>query len=69
MRVHLDSFTLADMVTQAQANTVPVSPMVLQVPVVSAAPPGSAAPPVSAGAGSTSTPAQPVSAGAVTERA
>ncbi|MDQ1399651.1 MAG: Rrf2 family transcriptional regulator, iron-sulfur cluster assembly transcription factor [Acidimicrobiaceae bacterium] len=69
MRVHLDSFTLADMVTQAQANTVPVSPMVLQVPVVSAAPPGSAAPPVSAGGGSTSTPAQPVSAGAVTERA
>ena len=28
MRVHLDSFTLADMVTQAQANSVPMAPFV-----------------------------------------
>jgi Rrf2 family protein len=28
MRTHLDSFTLADMVTQAQANSVPMAPLI-----------------------------------------
>jgi DNA-binding IscR family transcriptional regulator len=28
MRTHLDGFTLADMVTQARANSVPVYPLI-----------------------------------------
>jgi Rrf2 family protein len=57
MRVHLDSFTLADMVTQAQANSVPMSPMVLHVPVGTAvaapqatSPQAAATPPVATSA-------------------
>ncbi len=71
MRVHLDSFTLADMVAQAQANSVPLAPMVLQVPPVNPTTPPARvlSPPVGAGISSVGAGISSVGAGAPSESA